>query len=125
MLFFYDDLHAAAYSDFCKKMSYLDCYHASLAYLLALDPVLRQRVDSVYNFKHDCIKLESLSASWQTDTSKKTTRLAFNLWNGCCSDSGEIYSDDSSSYFTPSRLFDSEYSKFYLVAIQLRFQFSA
>ena len=89
---FYDDEHRATYDEICRKMSYIDCYHSSMAYLLALDDVLREHIDAVFDFKSDGIKRSALHQSFQTGTSLKTTRLAFNLWNGC-SDDGETYTD--------------------------------
>lgn len=125
---FYDDKHRATYDEICRKMSYIDCYHSSMAYLLALDNVLREHIDAVFDFKSDGIKRSALHQSFQTGTSLKTTRLAFNLWNGC-SDDGETYTDKDgytadlpSSLYSVEQIFSSVYAPFYYEAVKLRFE---
>ena len=59
-MIFYDDRHETSYNDICSRMKYLDCYHRSLAYLLALDSVLREHIEAVYDFQEDGIKREGL-----------------------------------------------------------------
>lgn len=128
-MIFYDEQHETTYNEVCSRMKYLDCYHRSLAYLLALDSVLREHIEAVYDFQEDVIKIEGLSKGFQTGTSKKTTRLAFNLWNGCY-DEGEEYTDKDgykvplpSSYYTPDQIFCcTEYAPYYWQAIQVRFE---
>ena len=113
----------------CGRMKRLDCYHFSLAYLLALDKVLREHADEVFDFKEDGIKREGLHKAFQTGTSKKTTRLAFNLWNGCYDD-GETYTNKDgyktelpSSYYNPDQIFNNtEYATYYWEAIKIRFE---
>ena len=75
--------------------AYLDGYHLSLAYLLTLDTVLRDHIGALYDVKKDVIIFEGLNKPFQTSTSSKTTRLAFNLWNGTVYDSDppETYID--------------------------------
>ena len=78
-----NEKHQKDYESILSRMNINDCYHRSLAYLLALDTVLFEHVEALYDFHEDGIKLEGLHKGFQTGTSKKTTRLAFNLWNGC------------------------------------------
>lgn len=127
-MIFYDIIHETAYNDICNRMKYVDCYHRSLAYLLALDIVLRKHIEAVYDFEEDIIKIDALSKGWQTGTSLKTTRLAFNLWNGCCNDGEEYIDNDGykvplpSSYYSPEQIFNcSDYAPYYWQAIQIRF----
>ena len=110
-MIFYDEAHETSYNDICSKMKHLDCYHRSLAYLLALDTVLREHIEAVFDFQEDGIKRDGLNKGFQTGTSMKTTRLAFNLWNGCYDD-GEAYigkdgyeTELPSSYYTPDQIF--------------------
>ncbi len=126
-MIFYDNVHECAYSDICSEMKYLDCYHRALAYLLALDNVLREHIEDVYDFEDDVIKIEGLHRNWQTGTSLKTTRLAFNLWNGC-TDNGETYTDKEgynvvlpSEMYSPSKIFCCAYAPYYWQSIQLRY----
>ena len=128
-MIFHDEQHETTYNAICTRMKYLDCYHRSLAYLLALDTVLREHIEAVFDFQEDGIKRDGLHKGFQTGTSKKTTRLAFNLWNGCYDD-GETYTDKDgyetelpSSYYTPEQIFScTEYAPYYWQAIQIRFE---
>lgn len=126
-MIFRDNTHEDMYNVLCGKMRYLDEYHKALAYLFALDTVVRKHVSDVFDFAEDLIVREGLNKGWQTGTSMRTTRLAFNLWNGCCSD-GEVYTDKNgyeadlpSSYYTPENIFCCEYAPYYWQAIKLRY----
>ena len=128
-MIFYDEAHETAYNDICSKMKHLDCYHRSMAYLLALDTVLREHTEAVFDFQEDGIKRDGLHKGFQTGTSMKTTRLAFNLWNGCYDD-GETYIGKDGyetelpiSSYTPDQIFCcTDYAPYYWQAIQIRFE---
>ena len=81
-MIYYDDLHKEYFERFTEKLSVLDPFTKSAAYLLSLDTVLREHVNSVFDFDDLKIKPSSLTESYQTGTSLKTTRLLFNLWTG-------------------------------------------
>lgn len=110
---FIDKIHEKLYKEICSRMRYLDCYHYSVAYLIALDKVLRDHIDAVFDFEEDVIKPKCLYMGFQTGTSLKTTRLAFNLWNG--------FNQDLSSNFTVDNIFCCSYAPYYWQAIQLRY----
>uniref|UniRef100_UPI003FEE5855 DUF6075 family protein n=1 Tax=Ruminococcus bicirculans (ex Wegman et al. 2014) TaxID=1160721 RepID=UPI003FEE5855 len=78
-MIFYDDEHEELFNKLCKEMPYLDNFHMSLAYLLTLDTVLRDHIGALYDVKKDVIIFDGLSKHFQTHTSLKTPRLAFNL----------------------------------------------
>ena len=112
-------------------MPYLDGYHLSLADLLTMDAVLRYHIGALYDVKKDVIIFEGLSKPFQTHTSLKTTRLAFNLWNGTVYDSDppETYIDKNgekeyvpSKYYAPDRIFHCTYAPYYFEAIKMRFE---
>lgn len=100
-----------------------------MEWLPFLDTVLREHIEAVFDFQEDGIKLEGLHKGFQTGTSMKTTRLAFNLWNGCCDD-GETYKDKdgyemsllSRSYTTEQIFSCVGYAPYYWQAIQIRFE---
>ena len=118
-IIFRDDRHKKLYKDFCGRMECLDCYHRSLAYLLALDSVLREKSEFVFNFENDGVIFDALYNGFQTVISMKTTRLAFNLWNGCCYDIAE----KSEVFYTPEQIFSfREYAPYYWQAIKIRFE---
>lgn len=119
--------HAELYEEILDKMGNNDVYHISLAYLLTLDIVTREHITDCFDFEKGVIKIDALSKGWQTGTSQKTTRLAFNLWNGC-NDDGETYTDKDgyivplpSHFYAVDEIFCSEYAKYYFEAIKLRF----
>lgn len=122
-----DEEHEYYYLLFCRRMEYLDEYHQAVAYLLALDENIRNHVSDVFDFDRDVIILEGIDMPWQTGTSKKVTRLAFNLWDGCCSDGEKYISGDGyelelpSAYYTPSSIFCCYYAPYFWEAIKLRY----
>lgn len=123
-----DNTHEEMYQELCSRMKSKDCYHRAMAYLLSLDVVLREHIEAVFDFQRDGIKRDGLHKDFQTGTSMKTTRLAFNLWNGCCDD-GEVYTDKDgyetplpSSYYTPAEIFSTSYAPYYWQAVKIRFE---
>ena len=124
---FIDDKHWQSFTSIINQMKQSDVYHMSVAYLLALDTVTRQHVSEIFNFEEDCIKLDALSKPWHIGTSRKTTRLAFNLWNGCYTD-GETYTDEDgytadlpSGNYSVADIFSCSYAAYYWEAIKIRF----
>lgn len=124
---FKDDEHKQKYDEICRKMRYLDSYHTAVAYLLALDTACRKHIDDVFDFGGDGIKRECLHKGWQTSTSRRATHLAFNLWNGCCSD-GETYTDKDgyeadlpSAEYTPDNIFCDSLAEYFFEAVKLRY----
>ena len=130
-MIFQDKEHEKLFNKLCEKMPYLDGYHLSLAYLLTMDSVLRHHIGALYDVKKDVIIFEGLNKLFQTSTSLKTTRLAFNLWNGTVydSDDSETYIDTNgekkyvpSKYYAPNYIFSCNYTPYYFEAIKIRFE---
>ena len=117
-MIFYDDEHKQAFNRLLNRMQSKDEYHISIAYLLALDEALRNHANSVFDFSGDAIKPDALHAAWQTDTSRKTTRLLFNLWNGFYDDEEP---DGTTAFYTPESIFSCSFMPYYFEAIKLRF----
>lgn len=92
-------------------MNNLDCYHRAVAYLIALDNVLKQHIKDIFDFESDCIKRDAIQKAWNTSSSYKSLRLAFNLWNSCYFDEEEPNSTCKG------------YAEFYWIAIKIRFNF--
>ena len=111
--------HEANYNFILDMMPYSDPERKALAYLFAVDTVCFEHIRELYDFEGDSIKPDTLDKAWQTGTSCKTTRLAFNLYNSFCSDSFE--NDLPSVSFTPVELFCSEYAEYYVEALRIRF----
>lgn len=125
---FYDEKHEELFYSILIKMINQDCYHVSLAYLISLDNVCREHINDIFDFEENCIKPDTVfNHGWQTSTSSKTTRLAYNLWNGYCTD-GETYTDKNgyksfliSNEYAVDNIFCCSYAPYYWQAVQLRY----
>lgn len=125
---YYDKVHQELFITILDKMKVRDCYHISLAYLIALDKVCREHIDDLFDFEENHIKPDTVfHHGWQTGTSVKTTRLAYNLWNGYCTD-GETYTDKNgyesfliSNEYAVDNIFCCSYAPYYWQAVQLRY----
>lgn len=68
------------------------------------------------------ININSIHAAWQTGTSVKVTRMAFNLWNSCMYDSEEdVENDKKSSDYNVSELFCCSYAPYLYEGIKIRY----
>ena len=120
-IIFKDKEHEKRYTSICTKMKYLDEFHRSTAYLLSLDEVCRKHISDIFDFEEDAIIPEGLHENWQTGTSRKTTRLMFNLWNGYNSEGEPLEEEQPSGNYTPDNIFSCSYAPYYWQAIRLRF----
>jgi hypothetical protein len=91
-----------------------DPYRQALFYLLGLTEETRRHIRDLYDFNSNSIVLYGLRAPWQTGTTLRVCRLAFNLYNGYC--------EDNVNSFTPYELFDTEYREYLWIAIRLRYE---
>ncbi len=119
MLFKSND-HKQKYEQLLSTMLCDDCYHSAAAYLISVDDVIYQHKADIFDLQNDKIIIDSLQEPWQTGTSRKTTRLLFNLWNGCLYDS--LGAEEHSAHYSPSEIFDSLLIEYYLEAVKIRFE---
>lgn len=99
-----------------------DVYYLSLIYLLGIDENTRNNFNKIFDIDKGEINIEALHCPWQTSSSEKVTRLAFNLWNSCNYDSREDYFNDKySSEYNPSNIFCCSYAPYFYEGIKLRF----
>lgn len=124
---FYSKDHETAFQKILCRMKKTDCYHQAVAYLFSLDKVCFCHIDELFDFENSLIKRDGLHHGWQTGTSRKTTRLAFNLWNDCSSD-GDTYFDEKgyknelpSSAYSVSEIFCCSFASYYYEAIKIRY----
>lgn len=96
-----------------------DGYFRAFLYLCGLCPDTQAHFHRLFDWDEWCIRPEGLSEGWQTGTTKKITRLAFNLWNGY----GAEEPDDTSisPFFLPDELFCCGFQPYFFEAIRLRF----
>lgn len=57
---FRNDKHRRFFLEYLPKCRYADVYHAALVYCLGIDEDTRKNVNSIYNFKTGCVKVECL-----------------------------------------------------------------
>ncbi|WP_018885707.1 DUF6075 family protein [Paenibacillus massiliensis] len=93
-----------------------DPYRRALFYLLGLTDETRHHIHDVYDFQEESIRLEGIQSGWQTGTSSRLTRLAFNLY------SGYTGKDELNAYlYSPYYLFDTQLMPFFFEAVRLRY----
>lgn len=91
-----------------------DACHRALFYLLGVSKHTRRHIEDIFDFENRNIRPKAIYAIWQTGSSARLTRLAFNLWNGWTEKGGEWLS-------APSELFDCGLAPFFLEALKLRY----
>ncbi|WP_025845213.1 DUF6075 family protein [Paenibacillus ehimensis] len=94
-----------------------DPYRQALFYLLGLTSQTRRHIRDLYDFEESSIRLEGLQQGWQTSSTVKLTRLAFNLYNGYTGDAELGAPRNYSPYF----IFDTGLLPYFFEAIKLRF----
>ena len=120
---FYDDAHEAFFRERLDRAAASgrtpDSYFRSFLYLCGLCPDTRSHFQRLFDWREWCICPEALADGWQTGTSKKITRLAFNLWNGY----GQEQPEDErvSAAFLPDEVFCCEFQPYFFEAVRLRF----
>ena len=98
----------------------MDCYVASTFYLLGLSDDTRRNFKTLFDMKTRTIRQEGLHAGWQTGSSVKVCRLAFNLWNGFCYETDGNSEKVSDDYVTDN-IFCCSYAEYFFEAIRLRY----
>ena len=101
-----------------------DRYLKALIYTLGVCDDTRRRFESMYDAKERCIVPEALCAEWQTSSSKKATRLAFNLFTGrpASAYNGTDNPDfDECERYGVSDIFCCGYAPYFVEAIKLRY----
>ncbi|MCD9025414.1 DUF6075 family protein [Cohnella silvisoli] len=111
---FRDAEHESFYYRMLDERQCNDSYNRALFYTLGISRDTRSHIHDLFDFTNGGIKSKGLSASWQTGSSIRVSRLAFNLWNGWTEAGGERYS-------TPHELFDCSYAPYFFEAIHLRY----
>ena len=128
-MIFKDKRHENSFHQILDKMklSSSDPERVALAYLLALNEDCYKHISDLYDFEEKIILVEGLDKAWQTHTSLKTARMAFNLYNGYCYDNKTYVGPDGqerdlpSEYYSPVHLFACSDAPYYWEAIKLRY----
>lgn len=121
---FLNKKHEAFYTlNIEKTNSFNDPYRKALFYTLGLTEETRNFIERLYNFKERCIEFDGLKDPWQTGTSMRVTRLAFNLFNGFNGDIGEDKPIDDCDKYTPYNLFDTSLMLYMFEGIRLLYPY--
>jgi len=125
-MIFYDEEHREFYFKQLQKCKN-DTYTRSLIYTLGICENTRSHFDVLYNQKLREIIPEQLHSGWQTETSYKATRLAFNLFTDSVP-TAYIGSDDEEKEdfkecreYSVSDIFCCELAPFFVQAIKIRY----
>lgn len=102
-----------------KTNSKNDPYRKALFYTLGLTEETRKNIGNLYNFKENCIEFDGLKKGWQTGTTIRICRLAFNLFNGLYGQHDEV---ESAVDYTPYGLFDCGLMDYMLEAVKIRYE---
>ena len=119
--------HELNYDFLLQTMDRVTSNRQAVAYLLALDLICFEHCRELYDFHEEKTISEGLDKAWHTSASRRTTRLAFNLFNGYFSD-GETYIGSDgyeellpSRFYTPYTFFGCDDAPYYVEALKIRF----
>ena len=120
-----DKQHEEFYSRCLDRCRYRDPHHKALVYCLGIDGNTRGHIHDIYDFHTGCIKTECLHEGWQTDSSKKVVRLAFNLYTDRTvsvydygSQGGQL---GECRHYSAAEIMCCEYVKYFLEAVRIRY----
>lgn len=95
--------------------AYTDNYREALCYLLALNEDCYNHINDLYDFSEYAIIPDGINKAWQTSSSTKTTRLAFNLFTSSC-----MWCDEGTErYCAVDEIFNSSYAPYFVEAVKL------
>lgn len=122
---FANEEHESFYYEKLAQVSYQDCYHMALIYILGISEDTRKHFKQIYDIKSGCIKTECLHQGWQTSGSIRVVRLAFNLYTDGTPDiDGYGSSDEQISEcrrYSVGDIFCCSYAMYFWEGIKLRY----
>ena len=119
---FADDAHKAFYMEYSQKLK-PDVYLRSLIYTLGICHDTRRNFHSIYDGSKREIIPGAICQPWQTGSSLKATRLAFQLFTGTTPTAFMGNEDDiyECMRYSVSDIFCCSYAPYFFVAINLRY----
>ena len=124
-IIFNSEAHEKFYYEKLKEVREQDAYHKALCYCLGISSDTRRNINSIYDFKTGDIKTECLCEGWQTGSSMKVVRLAFNLYCNTTPSVDDYKEPEEQIYecmkYTVEDLFCCTYAPFFWQAIQIRY----
>ena len=114
---FLDNEHKAFYERMISETrTKHDPYRAAMFYALGLTATTRHNIKDIYNFAEHCPRFDAIRKPWQTSTSARVTRLAFNLYNGYDGNRSDFH-----TAYTPYELFASGLMEYMFEAVRIRY----
>lgn len=123
---FIDDEHKSFFENKMEELAKLgkkDVYYKSLVYTLGICETTREHFKEIFNIYQSEVNLDAIQKGWQTGTSEKVTRMAFNLWNHCLMYDSEddLDKEKISSSYAPSEIFCCSFAPYFWEAIKIRY----
>lgn len=120
---FVDSEHEDFYKNKLAELKKADVYHKSIIYVLGICKTTRDNFKKIFDLKKDIIEVDSLQSAWQTETSKRVTRMALNLWNtNNMYESGKDREmNKTSKNYNISEMFCDGNARYFMQAIKLKY----
>lgn len=106
--------HESEYIDRIERYSVVNNKEKAIIYLLLLDEICKNHMEEIYDIKSKNVYLNAINKPWQTESSKKTTRLIFMLSDNC----DNLVIENIYPYYI-SNILQSKYVKYYLEAMRI------
>lgn len=116
-----DNEHELFYEQKLKELERSDVYQKALIYTLGISPITREHFSEIFNVKSNKINISAIDKPYQTTTSRKVTRLAFNLFGNICYDSEENMNKARTDCYTVSQIFCTSYAPYFYEAIKIKY----
>jgi hypothetical protein len=119
---FADEAHRDFYLERSQKLK-PDAYLKSLIYTLGICCDTRRNFDSIYDFRTRAIIPDAICQPWQTGTSLKVMRLAFQLFTDTTPTAflGGARDFDECRRYSVSDIFCCGFAPYFFEAINLRY----
>ena len=100
-----------------------DVYLRSLIYTLGICHDTRRNFDSIYDVSKRAIIPDAICQPWQTGSSLKVTRLAFQLFTNTTPTAflGDVHNIDECKRYSVSDIFCCCFAPYFFEAINLRY----
>ena len=118
----HEDFYYRKTYEYDRKAGNVDGNSHAFFYLMGLCKEIRENFSSVFSMEEKSTVIDGLFQDWQTESTRKICRLAFNLWNGFCyknaDDKNEKMVDE---LYAVDEIFNCEYAEYFFQAIQLKY----
>lgn len=105
-----------------KEYRIIESYYKALVYTLGICKTTRNNFNKIFDIEKGEINIDSINEPYQTSTSKKVTRMAFSLFNGCNYDSeDDIEKGQVSENYNVSDIFCCSYAPYFVNALEIRY----